>query len=116
MAKAATDQTNNNAKKSGANKARARSAAGAVEANPITVLVGGLAVGLVAGALIPRSEREKEALAPVGKRIADGAKAAVSAAKDTGKEHLTASMLSRDAATEGFRKVIESAVGAARGA
>ncbi|MBR0551499.1 hypothetical protein [Stakelama marina] len=57
-----------------------------VEANPLAVLIGGAAVGMLAGALIPSSEREKEALRPVGKRVAEGAKAAALAARDAGKE------------------------------
>lgn len=89
-------------------------AADAIEASPISVLVGGIAVGLVAGALIPRSEREKAALAPIGKRIAEGATAAIAAAKATGKEQLTASIMSRDAAKEGARKVFDSAFSAAK--
>lgn len=86
----------------------------AIEANPLAVLVGGIAVGAVAGALIPRSEREKAALAPIGKRIAEGATAAIAAAKATGKEQLSASVMSKDAAKEGARKVFESALSAAK--
>lgn len=95
---------------------RARSTVSTLEANPMGVLVGGLAFGLVAGALIPRSNREKKALAPVGKRLAEGAVAALAAAKETGKEQLSASVLSRDAAAESARKVFDSAVQAAKGA
>ncbi len=94
---------------------RARTTVQGLESNPISVLVGGLAFGLVAGALIPRSEREKTALRPVGKRLAQGAVAAVAAAKETGKEHLSASVLGKDAAKAGVRAVLDSAVSAARG-
>ena len=89
-------------------------AADAIEANPLAVLAGGLAAGVIAGALIPRTDREREALAPVGRRLAEGAVAAVAAAKTTGKEQLTASILSRDAAKEGARKVFDSALSAAK--
>lgn len=94
---------------------RARATVSTLEANPMGVLVGGLAFGLVAGALIPRSDREKKALEPVGKRLAEGAVAALAAAKETGKEQLSGTMLSRDAATEGARKVFDSALQAAKG-
>lgn len=94
---------------------RARTAVQGLEANPIGVLVGGLAVGLIAGVVIPRSEQEKRALKPVGKRLAEGAVAAVAAAKTTGKEQLSGAVLGRDAAKESARKVFESAVSAARG-
>ena len=59
-----------------------------IEANPLTMLVGGLAFGVVAAALIPRSEREKELLAPVGKRVGAAATAALAAAKDAGRNEL----------------------------
>lgn len=94
---------------------RARATVTTLEANPVGVLVGGLAFGLVAGALIPRSDREKKALAPVGKRLAEGAVAALAAAKETGKEQLSGTMMSRDAATESARKVFDSALQAAKG-
>lgn len=94
---------------------RVRTTVSGLEANPMGVLVGGLAVGIVAGALIPRSEREKAALAPIGKRLAEGATAALAAAKETGKEQLSASVLSKDAAKESARKVFDSAFQAAKG-
>lgn len=96
-----------------ASDAAARAAV-AIEANPLVALAGGVAAGLVAGALIPRSEREKAALQPVGRRIAEGATAAIAAAKSTGKEHLSASVMSRDAAKEGARRVFDSALSAAK--
>lgn len=80
--------------------------------NPIALIAGGLAVGLVAGALIPRGEAEKKALKSVGKRVAEGAKAAASAAKETGKAELSAASLTKDAARQGAQKILESAIGA----
>ncbi len=59
-----------------------------LDSNPLGILVGGLAVGVLAGALLPRSVREKQLLAPLGKRIGDTAKAATQAAKDAGKSEL----------------------------
>jgi len=93
---------------------RARETFQGLESNPIGVLVGGLAFGLIAGAFVPRSAQEKKMLKPVGKRLADGAVAAVTAAKATGKEQLSGTMLSKDAAKEGARKVIDSALAAAK--
>lgn len=93
---------------------RARTTVGDLQSNPVSVVVGGLAFGLIAGALIPRSEREKQVLQPVGKRLAEGAVAALAAAKETGKEQLTASVLGKDAAKEGVRKVFDSALNAAK--
>jgi hypothetical protein len=67
-----------------------------IEANPLGVLVGGLAFGAVAASLVPRSVREKELLAPVGKRLAAAAVAAIAAAKDAGRDELSALGLSKD--------------------
>lgn len=92
----------------------AQRAKSAIETNPIGVLAGGLAVGLVAGALVPRSEREREALGTLGARLAEGAFAAGAAAKQSGKEQLSAALFSRDGAREGVAKVMESAVSAAK--
>lgn len=94
---------------------RARTAVQGIEANPVGALVGGLAIGLIAGALIPRGQREKTALKGVGKTLATGAVAALAAAKETSKEQLTASVLSRDAAKESARRVLDSALSAAKG-
>jgi len=93
---------------------RAKSAVQGLEANPIGLLVGGVAVGLIAGAFVPRSDRERTALRPVGKRLAEGAVAALAAAKETGREQLSTSMLGKDAAKESARKVFDSVVTAAK--
>lgn len=92
----------------------AQRAADAIEQNPLSLLIGGIAVGIVAGALIPRTEREKTVLAGVGKRIADTTSAAVKAARDTGKEQLSGSMLSKDAAKSGAQAIFGSALAAAK--
>ena len=74
-----------------------RTAQGA-EANPIAVLAGGIAVGMLAGAFLPHSEQEAKLLGPVGKRLTDTAKGAAAAAKDAGKAELDSLGLNRDAA------------------
>ena len=88
------------------------------------ILLGGALVGdvqrergqqRVAGAFVPRSKREQKLLRPVGKRIATGAAAAVAAAKATGKEQFSSALMSRDTAKEGARKVLDSALKAAKG-
>lgn len=86
----------------------------AIATNPLAVLAGGLAVGVVAGALIPRSEREREVLDPIGRRLSEGAAAALAATKETGKERLTASLFSKDVAQESAQKIFQSAVTAAK--
>lgn len=63
-------------------------AAAQVEENPLGVLVGGLALGAVIGALLPRSEREVAALAPLGAKLRDAATTAGNAAKTEAKSKL----------------------------
>lgn len=50
--------------------------------NPVATLAGGFAVGVLVGALLPASRREREALQPVGAKLGDAARGAV----DTGRE------------------------------
>ena len=53
--------------------------------NPLAVVAGGIAIGAVIGALLPKTQKEDELLGTVGKRLAEGATAAAIAARDTGK-------------------------------
>ncbi|ODP38726.1 hypothetical protein BFL28_00210 [Sphingomonas turrisvirgatae] len=84
--------------------------------NPLALVAGGVALGVVLGALIPRPTRERELLAPVGKRIAEGASAAASAARDAGKAEIDAILPPRDAAKEQIGKIIGNALTAAKDA
>lgn len=91
-----------------------------IDGNPLGVIVGGLAVGALVAAVIPRSQREKDLLAPVGRRVGATAAAAVAAAKDAGRAELDNLGLSRAAAKgqaksmfDGLIKVATAAGGAA---
>lgn len=85
----------------------------AIEGNPMSVLVGGLAIGAIAGALVPRTEREGELLRPVGARLKDGAMLAIRAARDAGLSELAAAGISRDAARQQVNKLIDAVTHAA---
>ena len=94
--------------------------AGAIESNPLGILVGGLAFGAVVGALIPRSDREKDMLAPLGKRLSETAVAAVAAAREAGMQELDNQGLTKSNAKDrgrdlldGVLKAVTSAGGAA---
>lgn len=91
----------------------AHQASSLVDGNPLGVLVGGVALGAVVGALVPRSEREKELLAPVGKRIGAAAVAAVAAAKEAGRSELDELGLSKDAAREQVKTLFQGVTKAA---
>lgn len=77
-----------------------------LEANPLTALVGGLAIGAIAATLLPKTKRETELLGKAGNRIRSSAQAAVKAARDAGKEQLDALGLNSDTAREQVRSVV----------
>ncbi|HXH17428.1 MAG TPA: hypothetical protein VNJ10_15035 [Sphingomonas sp.] len=81
-----------------------------MESNPLGILVGGLAVGVLAGALLPRSAREKELLAPVGKRIGETFVAATAAAKAAGQSELGELGLTKDNARDQAKGLLEGVV------
>lgn len=94
----------------------ARQAAETMETNPVGVLVGGLALGALVAAVIPRSEREKKLLAPVGKGVGLAATAAIAAAKDAGKSELEARGLTAAAAKSQVRGLFGDVLKAATSA
>ena len=59
-----------------------------IEGAPLAALAAGVVVGAVAGALLPRTERETEVLGPVGSKIGQAAADAARAARDAGKQEL----------------------------
>lgn len=103
-----------------ASRDRARGAAlrtaDAIETNPIGVIVGGLALGAIAAAVIPRGKREKELLAPIGKRVGSTAAAAVAAAKEAGKAELNSLGINRDAARGQAKSLLDGLLKAATSA
>ncbi|QAY79371.1 hypothetical protein [Sphingosinicella sp. BN140058] len=85
-----------------------------IEANPMAAVVGGLALGIVAGAILPRSKREQALLAPAGRKIHDTARQAVSAAKDAGREQIGELGLTRDSVQRRLGEFTDRAVGAVK--
>ena len=95
--------------------AKARTGDGIDEA-PLIALAGGLAVGVLLAALLPRTEREDKMLGPIGERITGGARDAVEAAKEAGREKLTELNLTRDAGSSAIEQIIKGVSQAALGA
>jgi len=79
----------------------------AIESNPLAVLAGGIAVGLAAGALLPKTQRETELLGPVGKRLNGAAASAAEAAREAAKAELGSIPLSKDAARTQVSNLID---------
>jgi hypothetical protein len=92
---------------------KAGNAAGEIGANPLAALIGGLAIGAIAGVLLPRLEKEKELLAPLGERINDAARAAIDAGKTAGKDALGEGGLTGDALRGQVNRLVEQAISAA---
>ena len=57
-----------------------------IDSSPLIALGAGAALGAVLGAILPRSEKEKELLAPVGMKLADAGTNAIDRARETGKQ------------------------------
>ena len=93
--------------------AQAKAKEGIGEA-PLLALGGGLALGALIAALLPKTKAEGKLLGPVGGRITDGARAAADAAKEAGREKLTELNITRDAGTSAVQSLFKGLSDAAR--
>jgi ElaB/YqjD/DUF883 family membrane-anchored ribosome-binding protein len=96
-------------------KARAagKSAADGIEHNPLAAVLGGVALGVVIGALLPRTQREAQVLGSVGEKLQGLAKEAASAAREAGQEKLDELGLSKDKARDTAKSLIDAVIAAA---
>lgn len=94
----------------------AEATASGIEANPVAALLGGLAIGAIAGVLLPRGEKERELLRPVGARIGEAARAAMEAGRSAGTDALADAGLSGDNLRSQSSKLFEQAIKAAEAA
>ncbi|PCD04579.1 hypothetical protein COC42_00165 [Sphingomonas spermidinifaciens] len=85
-----------------------------MEASPLAALLGGVAIGVAIGALLPRTQREAEALGPLGKRLTDGAAAAARAAREAGRQEIEALIPDKDGAKEKATALLGNVAKAAR--
>ena len=85
-----------------------------IESNPVAAVVGGLAIGALVAALLPRTSREDELLGSVGRKINDGAREAANAAKEAGRGQLDELGLSRDGLRSKLDEFTDRAVGAVK--
>ncbi len=87
-----------------------------IDRNPLAVLAGGLAIGAVIGALLPRTERESKVLGKTGRDINKRAKSAFQAAKEAGSQQIDELGLNGDAVKNQFKAMVDKAGGAAKSA
>ncbi|MGA9582843.1 MAG: hypothetical protein WBR13_12835 [Allosphingosinicella sp.] len=85
-----------------------------IESSPVAAVVGGLAVGAIVAALLPRTSREDELLGTVGRKINDSAREAANAAKEAGRGQLDELGLNRDGLQSKLNAFTDRAVGAVK--
>lgn len=95
-----------------ASQGRARATA-TLEDNPVAALVGGIALGALVGALLPRGKREAELLGGIGGRISDTTKRVADAARESAREAIDGYGLSADSTIEKVNSLFDSATKAA---
>jgi ElaB/YqjD/DUF883 family membrane-anchored ribosome-binding protein len=91
-----------------------RKASDGIDSNPELALVGGLALGAIVAALLPRTEREQQALGQYGRKINQTAREAVRAASDAGRSKLDEMGFNKETARQKLTDVASSAGEAAR--
>ena len=77
-----------------------------IETAPLAAVVGGIALGAIAGALLPRTQREEQLLGATGRKITDRVREATEAARDAGRSQL-------DGFTDRAVTALKSSAGAA---
>jgi len=93
-----------------------RNSSDPISENPLALLAGGVALGVLVGVLLPRIAKERELLDPVGKKLAGSATAAAKAAKEAGKAEIDALLPARDTTREKVSQLIETVLDAAKSA
>ncbi len=96
-----------------ASRATQRTAEG-INSNPEAAILGGLALGAILAAVLPKTQRESEALGQVGRRITDTAREAARAAKEAGRSQLEEAGLGREGAKQKLSDIASRAGEAAR--
>ncbi len=91
-----------------------------IETSPLAMVAGGVALGAIIAALLPKSEREKKILGGAGRKLNNTAKLAAKAAKSAGAAHMVDVGLNSEAlrrqAKDIFQKGVETAKTASKAA
>ena len=95
----------------GSSRDRARDS---LDGSPLLAVGGGLALGAVIAALLPKTRTEEKLLGGVGGRITDAARTATEAAKSAGREKLAELNITRDAGKGAVQNLIDGFTEAAK--
>ncbi len=87
-----------------------------IDKNPLVIVAGGLALGAIIGALLPKSSREKELLSKTGEKLNQRARDIAEAAKEAGTDKVNNLGLNGDAIREQFRDLVSKASEAVKAA
>lgn len=98
-----------------ASKAAAKSG-DTIDKNPLAMVVGGIALGAIIGALLPKSDREEKIFGGAGKKINTKARGVANAAKQAGKDKIDTLGINKESAREQFRDLVSKATEAVKAA
>ena len=87
-----------------------------IDKNPLAIVLGGIAIGAIVGALLPRTERETKVLGKAGKKLNKKARKMAEAAKAAGKDQVESVGLNGDALRLQFRDLVSKAAVAVKAA
>jgi len=85
-----------------------RRAGDSVSDAPLVALAGGLAAGALIAALLPRTETEDRFVRPTARRVRQSARAAATAARETGTQRLGELGLTREKGEDTIRSLLDS--------
>ena len=91
--------------KAGAKKAAAKTTE-SVDKNPLAAIAGGLVVGAIVAALLPRTARENKLVGNVGTKVRSTASKAAKNAKETAKDQLDSLGVNAGAAKDQLRELV----------
>ncbi len=87
-----------------------------IDKNPLAIVLGGMAIGAIVGALLPRTERETKVLGKAGKKLNKKARKMAEAAKAAGKDQVENLGLNGDALRLQFRELVSKTAVAVKAA
>ncbi|OYY70855.1 MAG: hypothetical protein B7Y44_03135 [Sphingomonadales bacterium 28-55-16] len=98
-----------------ARQAKAKTSEG-IDKNPLAIVLGGVAIGAIIGALLPHTQRETKMLGKTGKKLNKKARKMAEAAKVAGMNQVDTLGLNGDAVRAQFRELVSKAAVAVKAA